>query len=54
MSTKKDCKKSYSLFNNVTVPVAQIYMYNIPNESLLSGKYYTYISNRLLPEFTII
>ena len=29
-------------------------MYNIPNESLLSGVYYTCISIRLLPKFIFV
>jgi len=29
-------------------------MYNIANESLLSGVYYTYMSIRLLPEFILV
>jgi len=29
-------------------------MYNIPNESLLSGVYYTWVSIRLLPEFIFV
>lgn len=38
----------------VTVKVVRIYMYNILNESLLSGIYYTYISNRLLSTFIFV